>query len=257
MTGKGRAARPSVALPDLVYPVRSGENEELRYSLRSIAAHADGLFRKIWVIGTDLPSWLTGVEVIEAGADGGRVSDVRAKITAATKHRGVASKFVLLNDDHFLVDPISEWEPFHMGPTSAYLVHLETLTPPLTPRNNKWARTVATTAEWMSEQGHGDILCRQGHRPLLWDKRKLAKAIAEYPADRELDVLGLYDLAGAAGVGRLAGNSKIINDPAAFHQKLAELDIPWLSSNDRSFSEGMIGGYIRGMFREPCRFEEA
>lgn len=256
MARKGGAARPSAALPDLVYPVRAGENEELRYSLRSIVANADGLFRKVWIVGTGLPSWLTGVEVLEAGADGGRVADVRAKITAAAKHRGVASRFVLLNDDHFLVDPISKWEAFHMGPTTVYLKHLETLDPPLTPRNNKWVRTVAATAEWMAEQGHGDILCRQGHRPLLWDKRKLSKALAEYPDDHELDVLGLYDLAGAGGVGRLGGNAKIINDPAAFHAKLAELDIPWLSSNDRSFSEGMIGGYIRGMFREPSKFEK-
>ena len=143
-----------------------------------------------------------------------------------------------------------------MGPTSAYIQHLASLKPSLTVRNNKWVRSLVATAEWMSEQGHGDVLCRQGHRPLLWDKRKLAKALSEYPSDRQLDVLGLYDLAGAAGEGRKAGNSKVVTEPAAFHQKLAELDIPWLSSNDRSFAEGMIGGFIRGMFREPSRFEK-
>src|SRR5690606_36042477 len=114
MTGEGGAVRQRAALPDLVYPVRAGDNEELRYSLRSMAAHAEGLFRKVWIVGTDLPEWLTGVETIDAGSDQGRVEDVRAKITAAANHRGVATKFVLLNDDHYLVEPITAWEPFHM-----------------------------------------------------------------------------------------------------------------------------------------------
>lgn len=247
--------RPRAALPDLVYPVRAGENEELRYSLRSVAAHADGLFRKVWIVGTGLPEWLTGVEIIEAGSAGGKAADVRAKIAAAASHSGVAPRFVLMTDDVFLVEPITEWEAFHMGPTSIYVQHLATLKPALTVNNNKWVRSLVATAEWMAERGHGDILCRQGHRPLLWDRRKLSKALAEFPEDQQLDILGLYDIAGAAGEGRLAGNAKVVNDPKAFHQKLAELDIPWLSSNDRSFAEGMIGGYIRGMFRTPCRFE--
>lgn len=242
------------AVPDLVYPVRPGENEELRYSLRSVATNAPGLYRKVWVVVTDaatLPGWLTGVEVLEAGAEG-KQADIRAKVTAAAHEKRVASRFVLMTDDCYLVEPITAWEAFHMGPTSAYVKHLrgEGVT-----ERNGWLRTVIATAEWMAEQGYGDILVRQGHRPLLWDKRKLAAALAAYPADRRLDVVGLYDIAGAAGEGRRGTNAKIGNDPAAFHQRLAELDVPWLSSNDASFAEGMIGGYIRGMFRTPSPYE--
>ncbi len=254
VTGKSRAGSSrGPALPDLVYAVRAGENEELRYSLRSIATNAAGLYRKVWVIGHDLPSWLTGVEVIDArGAESGQ-SDVRAKITAAVSDPRIAARFVLLADDMFLVDQITEWEAFHMGPTSAFVAHLAKQG--TTTSNSGWLRNVVATAEWMAEQGHGDILVRQGHRPLLWDKKKLAAALDSYPTDRRLDTVGLYDIAGAGGEGRKAGNAKIGADPAAFHAKLAELDIPWLSSNDIAFAEGMIGGYIRGMFRTPSRYE--
>lgn len=255
----GGAGRSRSALPDLVYPVLPvGECDELRYSLRSVATNADGLYRKVWIVVTDaatLPSWLTGVEIIEAGHPGGPKPDFRAKVEAACAHRGVAARFVLLNDDHFLVDPIEQWEAFHSGPTSAYLARLASLTPPMTVRNSAWVRAITSTAEWMAEQGYGDILARQGHRPLLWHKTKLGKALAEYPRDRVVDVLGLYDIAGAAGVGRMAGNAKVTSLPEAFHAKIAELDIPWLSSNDRGFAQGLIGGYIRGIFRTPSRYE--
>ena len=256
VASKGRVASANrAALPDLVYPVRAGENEELRYSLRSVATNAAGLYRKVWIVGHGLPDWLTGVEVIDAHGPESGQSDVRAKITAAANDPRVAARFVLLADDMFLVDPITRWEPFHMGPTSAFVAHLAKQG--TTTVNSGWLRNVVATAEWMAEQGHGDILCRQGHRPLLWDKKKLAAALAAYPADRRLDTVGLYDLAGAAGEGRKAGNAKVGVDASQFHAKLAELDIPWLSSNDRAFAEGMIGGYIRGMFRTPSRYETA
>lgn len=253
MSGDAGRSGGGARLPDLVYPVRGGENEELRYSLRSVAANAAGLFRKVWVIGRDLPSWLTGVEIIDAGATGGKQADVRAKVRAAAGDRRVASRIVLMTDDVYLVEPITEWEPFHMGRTSDYISHLAKQGTTVT--NSGWLRAVVSTAEWMAEQGYDDILVRQGHRPLLWSKTKLKGALDRYPADRKLDIVGLYDIAGAAGVGRHAGNAKIGVSDDAFHQKMAELDIPWRSSNDKSFRGGLIGEFVRRMFPEPSPFE--
>jgi hypothetical protein len=256
MNGEGRAVRPTAALPDLVYPVKPTEDDcaELRYSLRSIAANAAGLFRKVWIVGSGLPAWLTNVETIDAGSPDGRNADVRAKITAAVHDRRVATRIVILADDNFLVEPITEWAAFHMGPTTKYLERLGRLKTPLHTGNSGWVRAVAATAAWMADRGHGDILCRQGHRPLLWDRRALAEAIDAYPADQPMDYLGFYDIAGAAGEGRRGVNAKVtVADN--FQHRLDALNVPWLSSNDRSFREGMIGGYIRGMFREPSPYE--
>lgn len=239
-------------IPDLVYPLKVTDDcEELRYSLRSVHTNAPGLFGKVWVITREpVPDWLTGVHVLAAGDGGNKGQDVRSKMAAACAHPEVADRFLLMCDDFYLVDPITEWEAFHMGPTSAYLRRLR--------REHAaagWLRSVAHTADWMAAQGHGDILTRQGHRPLPWDKVRLAEALATYPVGRPLDVNGLYDIAGAGGVGRKGMNSKIRHDPAEFHRKTTKRNIPWLSSNNTSFAEGMIGGYIRGIFREPSPFE--
>lgn len=247
MTRSGKVG----ALPDLVYPVKQA-GEELRYSLRSIATNARGLFRKVWLVG-DRPEWARGVEHIEAGDPRGRVEDVRAKVYAATVHSGVADRFVLMNDDCYLIERIDRWQAFHMGPLVDHVAKLRAI-----PTTSKaWLRFVTETAEWMAEQGYPDGLTWQGHRPLLWDKARLRDALERYPEGRALDVIGLYDMAGADQGEALRGcNSKVVNTPEAFHSKMAELNIPWLSSNDASFAEGMIGGYIRGVFRESCRFEK-
>ena len=53
-------------IPDLVYPVRDGlDNEELRYSLRSIDRFAGGMFGTVWVVGNVLPDWLVGVKRVQ------------------------------------------------------------------------------------------------------------------------------------------------------------------------------------------------
>lgn len=255
-TSEGRTDRS--VLPDLVYRIRPGENEELRYSLRSVSANADGLFRKVWVVVTSaagLPGWLTNVDVVEAGSMFGRQADVRAKAVAAVNHPDVASRFLLMDDDHFLVDPIKRWAAFHMGPTSEYVQTLQGAPWNLTVTNSVWLSTIITTAQWMSGHGYGDVLVRQGHRPLSWSKQKLSAALAKYPSDERLDICSLYAMAGAAGKGRRASNSKITSEPEMFHQKMVARDSPWLSSNDRSFAGGLIGEHIRGMLPTPSLYE--
>src|SRR5690606_6395341 len=237
-------------LPDLVYPVKTA-GEELRYSLRSVAANARGLFRKVWLVG-DRPEWVTGVGFIDAGNPVSRGEDVRAKVAAAAAHPELADTFVLMHDDYFLVDPIDHWQAYHMGPLTDHVAMLRRRSD----THAGWLRYVTDTAARMVEQGYTEGLTWQGHRPLLWDKVRLADALSRYPLGRHLDIVGLYEMAGSGGAALRGGNSKVMSDAKSFHAKIAARDTPWLSSNDKGFAEGMIGGYIRGMFREPSRFEK-
>lgn len=244
-----------MTIVDLVYPVKFTDDlEELRYSLRSIHAHAQGLYGRVWIATREgLPSWLTGVHRLDAGDGGGKTHDIRSKIAAACANREVSQTFLLMCDDFYLVEPVTEWAAFHMGPTSEYVQRLLARTD--TARG--WLRCVTDTADWMAEQGYGDILARQGHRPLLWDKTRLADALNAYPTDRKLDVNGLYDIAGAGGIGTRGMNSKVRMDDAEFHEKTTNRDIPWLSSNNGSFTHGLIGEHIRDMFPDPSPFERS
>jgi len=238
-------------LPDLVYPVK-GETEELRYSLRSVAENARGLFGRVWLVG-HRPAWAVNVEHIDVAVPGGKAKDVPAKLRAVCEHPDVAPTFVLMNDDYYLLDPVERWEAWHMGAIADRIAFWR--------REGKgaaWLRMVEQTAAWVAEQG-GSGLCWQGHRPLLWDKAKLLDVLDRYPEGRPLDVIGLFDLAGAdCGEPRRGFNTKVTSDPGMFHRKLAAFagsPCPWLSSNDQAFQTGMIGGFIRGVFRRPCEYE--
>lgn len=253
MTGEGWEAPAS--LPDLVYIVRSGENEELRYSLRSIDKFADGLFRNVWVVGTGLPAWLHGVNVLpvkDLGAIDGRSKHVnmRRKIRAACDVSEISDHFLLLNDDYFLTKPIKEWVVYHMGPASEWLDKKIT-------QLNGWSsylRDVHKTVEWMQMQGYGDVLVRETHSPTWWVKSRLAEVLDEYPESRPVTVVDLYDAAGIGQIGEYALNAKIHNDEQ-LEAKLFADDSPWLSSSDFSFEHSKVGSRIRDLFPEPSRFE--
>lgn len=235
---------------DLVYLVRSGDNEELRHSLRSVAKNADGLFRKVWVVGVDLPDWLAGVDVIEHRDGPLKHQTMRDKIRAVCDTADVSDEFILMNDDYFLTEPIRDWVVYHMGPASEWLFQKSMQAKGMT----SYLRDVKTTCVWMAKQGYGDVLIRETHSPTIWDKRRLARVLDEYPPVQPMTVVELYAAAGCGGEGVFALNAKIHNDEQ-LDTKLAAADSPWLSSSDFSFENSRVGNLIRGMFPEPSRFE--
>lgn len=241
------------ALPDLAYLVHEADNELLRHSLRSVERFADGMFRKVWIVGV-LPKWITNVEHIPVDHAGEKFADIRAKVTALCADKRVASRVVVMNDDHIATAPVS-WDARHMGSTKTYLA--EEAETGRTSKTNTWIRAVENTAAWMAEQGHGDIDCFEGHVPLMFDRRKLGKILGEYPADRSCDYPGFYPVAGAAPVGPQAMNAKIGPSVDEFTSKIDNPKMPdWVSTNDTGWREGMIGGFIRGMHYTPSRFEK-
>lgn len=238
---------------DLVYPVKVNDDlEELRYSLRSVSKNAEGLFNNVWLITKEkLPSWVSRRPmVIDAGDGGTKANDVKSKLLVACNHGSVSNEFVLMCDDFFLVEPIKQWDTWNMGPTSEYVKRLRR-----EGAGAAWLRSVTDTAEWMRQQGHGDIPVYQGHRPLLWNKERLGDAISRYPAAKRLDINGLYPIAGAGPMPGERGMNSKVRDNAMFREKINSRNIPWLSSNNGSFRDGMIGGYIMGMFTESSPYE--
>jgi len=257
MTSRGRAgtSRQSSALPDLAYLVRPGEdNEELRYSLRSIATYLTG-FRKVWIVGT-VPSWLRNVEPLPLAPAPEKFANMRQSLTALCARRDAAKTVIVFNDDHFLTEPVDarDFPAFHLGSAKRYVDHIVRIG--AVGANNTWRVAVRDTAAWVESRGVPDPMCYESHTPLPFDRAKLGALIAEYPTDRRLAYPQLYPLAGAGPVGVDAGNSKVQALDAS--QLLPKIDqpMPWLSSNDASFANGMIGGYVRGMFRQPSSYEK-
>lgn len=91
---------------DVIFPVGSGslwQNNELRFSLRSIEKHLKG-FRNVWIIG-ECPDFLQNIIHIPCDDVKGGVPDtnILRKILLACDNTGSAESFICFNDDHYLM----------------------------------------------------------------------------------------------------------------------------------------------------------
>lgn len=88
---------------DLVYIVREGDkNEDLRYSLRSIAKHYPDY--KVWIVGYK-PNWVKNVEYIPVKQTQDKWKNSVNNILTACKDDRISEDFILMNDDFFCIDP--------------------------------------------------------------------------------------------------------------------------------------------------------
>lgn len=245
------AGVPAPAVPDLVYIVggpTDDDRADLRYSLRSFDANLGMTFRDVWIVG-DVPTWVRGVKRLPLPPVPEKFANQRASLTAYVNHPDAAERFVLLNDDMFVIEktdtlptcrnrnPASKWAEAEQADGV---------------RLNGWHRTVIATAEWVAERTGTDPHIYEVHTPLLFDTREMAQLLAEYPLDRPFVAGELYPIAGRGGVGEHCGNAKVKRDDS-LETKLAH-PMPYLSGNPDSWV-GALGDLIRDMFPIPCRWE--
>lgn len=100
-------------MTEVVYYVRPGErNEELRYSLRSLA-HLE--HDRVLLVGYK-PRWVTNVEHIPALITQGGPQMTAADHLLRACERVEGDEFVVMNDDFYLMEPIDEIPSLHAGP---------------------------------------------------------------------------------------------------------------------------------------------
>lgn len=234
------AAGYSAAAPDLVYVVRPGEdNEELRYSLRSIRNLPH---HTVWIFGS-APSWVSSrVGLVQLRPLADKFANQRQSLTAAVNHPGVSRTFVLMNDDMFVTEKTEDELPvWHLGPTSAYIDHLFACGK----RKNDWIEAVSATARWVG----GDPLCYEAHIPLLFDKQRLRGVLDAYPVNVPFAAGEVYDFAKAGPRGHLGACVKATDKPF-------RTDVPFLSTEDWSFREQPVGAHVRRLFPEKSEYEK-
>lgn len=96
---------------DAVYYVRPGErNEELRYSLRSLANLEHD---RVWIIG-HAPAWVRGVERLPGNREGSVQANAVAALLSACEHVE-GDRFVIMNDDFYILEPLAAVPSWHDG----------------------------------------------------------------------------------------------------------------------------------------------
>lgn len=222
---------------DYVYVCRSGENEELRYSIRSLVKNLPDV--KVWIIG-DAPSWYTG-NLIKTTSHRDKYVTVRRNLVTLTETEEIGDDFVLMNDDFFIMHPMDRIVVWHRGSLRASCNRRKQLEPYST-----YTQFLLATYKTINHLGTEDPLDYELHTPLPMTKRSLFDAVGKPGLWRSI-------AANANGVGGEQHEDVKVYDPRSVLYRQVEENTPYLSCDDGSFH--ILLERLKEAFPDPSPYE--
>jgi len=224
---------------DLVWLVRRGPNEPLRYSLRSLTENIE--HRGVHVIGNP-PSWFTG-HMVRPRMRPGKYGNTRISMRMACDDPQISAQFVYCNDDFFLFKS-AQVPVLNRGPLAKTIEQFKA-----SRTECDWARGATETLELLRAEGIDSPLNFEMHVPLVIDKAVMRRALQIIDAStaRVPYMRTLY--------GNLAGlKGRTVKDPKVFTAKEPVPRGPWMSTDNRSWP-GVAGEHVRATFPTPSIYE--
>lgn len=159
---------------DIIYPLRHAgshwDNNELKYSLRSVEKHLTGV-RNIWVIG-ERPKWINPANLnhrfhVDESIFPAR--NIYLKIKSMCQHPEISENFLFMNDDHFFThDFVASEIPYY------YTGDLREIK-----NNTTYQETINNTIRTL-ENRNRLTLNFDTHTPIIYNKEKFLKTTSEY-----------------------------------------------------------------------------
>lgn len=225
---------------DYVYICRPGDNEELRYSIRSVVKNTP--CDSIWLIGGK-PDWYKGNYVIVEDI-GNKFENIQNCYKVISQIGAISDKFVLMNDDFFIMKPIGEMPIFHGG---KLIDKIDRYT--VDKGHNKYTRILLQAHKRLLKQGIKDPLDYDIHLPLV-----VEKAAIDYFIDQSLAPRSIY-----GNLYNIGGQE--INDVKVYstknmidHSANITNDMPFMSTEDGSFEK--VFNMLDSIFKEKTKYEK-
>jgi len=227
---------------DLVYLCRAGENEELRYSLRSVFQNMP--HDKIWVVGNK-PRWFNG-NFIPVKDSNNKFDNIKNCTKAAAESLEISDNFVLMNDDFFLLKKIDHLPNYHGGFLKNKVEEYEAF-------NSKsyYTKLLRNTLNLLNNLGYENPIDYDIHLPMIMNKESL-KTIMHY----RYSVRSLY-----GNIFNISGETvkdvKVYDKGtlAARSHDYLNSDFPFVSTTDSSFNR-LYRDILKDMFPNPSIYEE-
>lgn len=232
-------------LLDIVYPVRAGDdNDELRYSLRTIEANFP--HGEVWIVG-HRPPWLTGVQHIPGNGQQHRHANVYHNVLTACAHPDIPERFAIFNDDFYITEHVAEIPTLYRGTLAAHLELQERL------RINFgqwWPRSLFATMIALQTAGHREPLSYELHAPFVVDKAAMAETLQRFAGVQPENPPQWRSLYGNMhNIGGEIGEDPKMTRPGP-------VKTPFHSTDDGSWRR-YFQSYYRERFPEPSRYEKA
>jgi hypothetical protein len=226
---------------DLVYICKDGNNEELRYSIRSAIKNFP--HKNVWVIG-GRPSWYSG-NFFRVANDAGKFQNINKCISLIPSIGEISEDFVLMNDDFFLLSYIDEMPVYHGGllqdKVNSYFE--------LGSRN--YSKLLLKTLNDLKRQGISNPIDYDIHVPMVMNKEKLEQSINK----------AYFPRSAYGNINQIGG--ELILDVKTYGQKspLASRsynfltgDAEMVSTDDNSFIN-LYEKVLKNRFLEPSKYE--
>ena len=235
---------------DVVYLVKStSENDELRHSLRSLKnLNHDRVF-----FAGYKPTWVRNVLHIPTVQLPGQkhANSIRNQKAALADPR-VSDPFVLMNDDHFIMQRHEEMPILNWGRVRTVLDTCDTL-------GATFRSSMEFTLKLLQSEGYVDPVSYQLHVPLVIRKRELHEVFETFGDRAPVGINTQYVT--IAGNKFSCGGVSYTHDVKIHSPERTLRDMPWvkesafLSTSDVAFQYGHIGSYIRGVFPKKSQYE--
>ena len=237
---------PALGECDVVYFVKDEpENEELRYSLRSVEQNFE--YRNVWFCG-GCPDGLKPDKHLKIRQDQFTKWDrVRNMIREVCTNEEISDNFWLFNDDFFILKPMKHMEPQYNGELKPYFEYVESKHDGIA---DGFTIRLRQAYQDMTKAGL-TTLNYEVHKPMLINKKKALEVLERFPNTPCFRSLyGNYWHIG--GEDKHDMKIKIEN-----YKKILSVQNFWdfVSTDDKSFENGNIGEYLREKFDKKCRFE--
>jgi len=208
---------------DLVYICRDGENEELRYSIRSAVKNLP--HDKIWVVGGK-PDWYTGNH-IQVNQTRSKYVNARNNLKAVCSEEGISDSFILMNDDFYIINKVRSVPYMYSGTLDDKIENREG-----TFNGNSYTTLLRETLGYLSRKKKSLILDYELHVPMVMEKKKLEKILKLSGLWRSI-YGNIFDVGGIK-----IRDVKVYTKTNKFYNSsydINNLEYDYLSSDDSSF----------------------
>lgn len=223
---------------DIVYFVKdTPDNEELRYSLRSLSNFPH---RKVWFYG-GCPKGLNPDFHVPVKQDkDNKWKNVSMMLDMACNNPAITEEFWLFNDDFFIMEEIKQPKNYYRGDLYKRIVQLEDVYKGFT-SYSKLLRNCAKELESLGCPTKDFSL----HIPLKINKS---------------DMINIRKMTDFEGFRSLYGNYYNIAHDTMNDCKIVSLGKRYkggcyLSTDDKTFKDGIVGRQIRERFPDKCKYE--
>lgn len=149
---------------DFVYICKDGDNEELRYSIRSVMASFPDA--KVWLVGGK-PSWYRGNFIFIQQRSAKYINAIN-NLKAVCSSPDISEEFVLMNDDFYIIEKLESIDNFHGGLLLDKINLYKTIT-----QNSGYISKLEKTLNKLSDLGISSAFDYELHVPMIMEKDKL------------------------------------------------------------------------------------